>query len=140
MFPFPALQCTCGCVAYKIVFISYFSFPEAVEGLCPPVGSDMAEELSRKLEDILNTYCLEGEDGAQAEPVEAEEVEKGGAESPQNGLPCVEVNGVVHREETKAEVFVEEPKINGSTGEKEQKKLQEKKKAKGLGELCSYSY
>ncbi|KAK6474295.1 alpha-taxilin-like isoform X1 [Huso huso] len=106
----------------------------AVEGLCPPVGSDMAEELSRKLEDILNTYCLEGEDGAQAEPVEAEEVEKGGAESPQNGLPCVEVNGIVHREETKAEVvFVEEPKINGSTGEKEQKKPQEKKKAKGLG-------
>ncbi|MGH0183754.1 UNVERIFIED_CONTAM: hypothetical protein FKN15_012727 [Acipenser sinensis] len=101
--------------------------------MCPPVGSDMAEELSRKLEDILNTYCLEGEDGAQAEPVEAEEVEKGGAESPQNGLPCVEVNGVVHREETKAEVFVEEPKINGSTGEKEQKKPQEKKKAKGLG-------
>nr|XP_055076228.1 alpha-taxilin [Misgurnus anguillicaudatus]XP_055076229.1 alpha-taxilin [Misgurnus anguillicaudatus] len=78
---------------------------------------DMAEELSRQLEDILNTYChLDGgsEDAAVT-----------------NGQPDgLEVNGLSEREDGKQE----EAKLNGNACvEKDQKKLQEKKKVKGLG-------
>uniref|UniRef100_A0A673L242 Alpha-taxilin-like n=1 Tax=Sinocyclocheilus rhinocerous TaxID=307959 RepID=A0A673L242_9TELE len=81
--------------------------------------SDMAEELSRQLEDILSTYCHEdggvgGEDAAVT-----------------NGQPDgVEVNGLSEKEDGKQE----EAKLNGNGfPEKDQKKLQEKKKVKGLG-------
>ncbi|XP_066529737.1 alpha-taxilin isoform X1 [Hoplias malabaricus] len=81
-----------------------------------PSSCDVGEELSRKLEDILSTYCQEdgGEDSAVP-----------------NGQPDgVEVNGLTDREEGKPE----DTKLNGSgSTEKDQKKLQEKKKVKGLG-------
>ncbi|XP_056154315.1 alpha-taxilin isoform X2 [Lampris incognitus] len=80
---------------------------------------DMAEELSRQLEDILSTYCREAiTDDATAVP-------NGQSHSPDlNDL----ANG---REDDKSE----EGKVNGggSRAEKEQKKTQEKKKGKALG-------
>lgn len=81
---------------------------------------DVAEELSRQLEDILSTYC-------QAD----------GSEDPAvpNGQPDgAEVNGLVDREDSKSE----HASVNGNNGaEKDQKKLQEKKKVKGLGKWIS---
>uniref|UniRef100_A0A673M5J7 Alpha-taxilin-like n=1 Tax=Sinocyclocheilus rhinocerous TaxID=307959 RepID=A0A673M5J7_9TELE len=96
---------------------------QAEEGLAEAGASsascDMAEELSRQLEDILSTYCLEdggvgGEDAAVT-----------------NGQPDgVEVNGLSEKEGGKQE----EAKLNGNgCTEKDQKKLQDKKKVKGLG-------
>ncbi|XP_028820606.1 alpha-taxilin [Denticeps clupeoides] len=86
------------------------------EANAPPAPCDVAEELSRQLEDILSTYCLEdsGEDGTVS-----------------NGQPDgLEVNGLSEREDGK----MGEAKLNGGgTSEKDQKKLQEKKKVKGLG-------
>ncbi|XP_034456169.1 alpha-taxilin [Hippoglossus hippoglossus] len=76
--------------------------------------SDMAEQLSRQLEDILSTYCRD----ASALP-------NGQSHSP-------ELNGLTgEREGDKAE----KGKVNGghSGVEKEPKKTQEKKKVKGLG-------
>lgn len=81
---------------------------------------DMAEELSRQLEDILSTYCREAiADDATALP------------NSQSHSP--ELNGLANeRDDDKPE----EGKVNGGGGgvEKEQKKTQEKKKVKGLGE------
>ncbi len=80
---------------------------------------DMAEELSRQLEDILSAYCHEdgGEDVAAIS-------------SQSDG---VQVNGLSEKEDVK-----QEAKLNGNgCTEKDQKKLQDKKKVKGLGEsIC----
>lgn len=80
---------------------------------------DMAEELSRQLEDILSTYCMEtmGDDPSA--------LPNGQSHSP-------ELNGVA------SERVDDKPgggKVNGggSGVEKEPKKTQEKKKVKGLG-------
>lgn len=84
----------------------------------PNLASDMAEELSRQLEDILSTYCQEdsGEDGAA--------VPNGQSHGP-------ELNGLANESE---DGKPEEVKVNGGGGaEKEQKKMQDKKKVKGLG-------
>ncbi|KAI5087219.1 alpha-taxilin [Silurus meridionalis] len=73
---------------------------------------DVAEELSRQLEDILNTYC-------QAD----------GSEDPAvpNGQPDgAEVNGLADSKSERASLS------SGST-DKDKKKQQEKKKVKGLG-------
>ncbi|XP_043073952.1 alpha-taxilin [Puntigrus tetrazona] len=90
---------------------------QAEEGLAgaSSASRDMAEELSRQLEDILSSYCHEdGEDAAVT-----------------NGQPDgVEVNGLCEKEDGKQE----DAKLNGNgCTEKEQKKLQDKKKVKGLG-------
>ncbi|KAM4724995.1 alpha-taxilin [Anableps anableps] len=80
---------------------------EVAESQC-----DMAEELSRQLEDILSTYCRESlQDDAGA-------LFNGQSHSPM-------LNG--EKEDDKSE----EGKVNGA--EKEQKRTQEKKKVKGLG-------
>uniref|UniRef100_A0A8C6PK17 Taxilin alpha n=1 Tax=Nothobranchius furzeri TaxID=105023 RepID=A0A8C6PK17_NOTFU len=93
--------------------------------LAPPAAAaplsqrDMAEELSRQLEDILSTYCSETISD------EASALLNGQSHSPVfNGLMC-EKDG----DNPKAE------KVNGghSGAEKEQKKSQDKKKVKGLG-------
>ncbi|KAK1804933.1 hypothetical protein P4O66_019301 [Electrophorus voltai] len=82
----------------------------AEAGALPPCN-DMAEELSRQLEDILSTYCQE--DGAE-----------------ESAVPdAVEVNGLADRDDGK----MEDSRLNGSGGDKDQKRLQEKKKVKGLG-------
>ncbi|XP_038146522.1 alpha-taxilin isoform X1 [Cyprinodon tularosa] len=83
---------------------------EAAQSQC-----DMAEELSRQLEDILSTYYRESlQDDAGA-------LLNGQSHSP-------EFNGLIgEKEDDKSE----ESKVNGA--EKEQKKTQEKKKLKGLG-------
>lgn len=77
---------------------------------------DMVEELSRQLEDILSNYCHE--DGGSDTTVT-------------NGQPDgVEVNGLSEREDGKQD----ESKMNGNgCVDKDQKKVQEKKKVKGLG-------
>ncbi|KTF73172.1 hypothetical protein cypCar_00039301 [Cyprinus carpio] len=77
---------------------------------------DMAEELSRQLEDILSTYCHE--DGGEEAAVT-------------NGQPDgAEVNGLSEKEDGKQE----EAKLNSNgCTEKDQKKPQDKKKVKGLG-------
>lgn len=102
-----------------------------------PAVRDVSEELSRQLEDILNTYCVDarqeapGEDGGQSEPPEPEEPEKGRSESPRNGDQepgGPELNG--EKESTKG---TEEFRPGEECGERDQKKAQEKKKAKGLG-------
>ncbi|NXJ04490.1 TXLNA protein, partial [Odontophorus gujanensis] len=102
-----------------------------------PAVRDVSEELSRQLEDILNTYCVDasqegpGEDGGQSEPVEPEEVEKCRSESPRNGdqeSGSPEMNG--EKEGTKG---TEEFRPGEDCGDRDQKKVQEKKKAKGLG-------
>lgn len=79
--------------------------------------SDMAEELSRQLEDILSTYCRESmSDDTSTLP-------NGQSHSP-------ELNGLT-REDNKPE----EGKVNGANNgmEKQPRKSQEKKKVKGLG-------
>ncbi|KAG7245214.1 hypothetical protein INR49_023780 [Caranx melampygus] len=80
---------------------------------------DMAEELSRQLEDILSTYCRETiSDDASALP-------NGQSHSPER-------NGLTNEKEDEKS---EKGKVNGGDSgvEKEQKKTQEKKKVKGLG-------
>ncbi|XP_006003293.1 alpha-taxilin isoform X2 [Latimeria chalumnae] len=108
--------------------------------VCQPSACDMSEELSRKLEDILSTYCLDGhpegqsEDGLQAEVNETEEPERCNSESPRNGEPeldCAEMNG--EKEETKPALCPDESKVSDSGADKDVKKPQEKKKSKGLG-------
>ncbi|MED6276695.1 hypothetical protein CHARACLAT_005625 [Characodon lateralis] len=87
---------------------------EAPESQC-----DMAEELSRQLEDILSTYCR------QSIQDEAGALLNGQSLSPVfNGLTG-------EKEDDK----LEEGKVNGggNGAQKEQKKTQEKKKVKGLG-------
>uniref|UniRef100_A0A8B9KXJ1 Taxilin alpha n=1 Tax=Astyanax mexicanus TaxID=7994 RepID=A0A8B9KXJ1_ASTMX len=96
--------------------IMYSALCSVAEAGAIPTSCDVAEELSRKLEDILSTYCQE--DGGEDPAVP-------------NGQPDgVEVNGLTEREDGKSE----DTKLNGGGNtEKDQKKLQEKKKVKGLG-------
>ncbi|XP_064838935.1 alpha-taxilin-like [Oncorhynchus masou masou] len=79
---------------------------------------DMAEELSRQLEDILNTYCLEdnGEDGVN--------LPNGQSHGPV-------LNGLANEKEL--DVKPEDVKVNACGVEKEKAKTQDKKKVKGLG-------
>lgn len=80
---------------------------------------DMAEELSRQLEDILSTYCRET-------------ISDDGSTMPDGQPHSPELNGLTNdREDDKPG----EGKVNGghSGVEKDQKKTQEKKKVKGLG-------
>ncbi|XP_053563216.1 alpha-taxilin [Bombina bombina] len=93
----------------------------------PPAVCDVSEELSRKLEDILNTYCV---DAAQEGTADPEETDRGPPESQRNGesepvLP--EVNGV------KEELPVPGDCKSISEAEQNQKRVQDKKKTKGLG-------
>ncbi|NXU93765.1 TXLNA protein, partial [Xiphorhynchus elegans] len=97
----------------------------------PKSSRDVSEELSRQLEDILSTYCVDasqegpGEDGGHGEPPEPEEPEKGRSESPRNG----------EQEPGGPEMNGEKENSKGTEegGERDHKKAQEKKKAKGLG-------
>lgn len=79
--------------------------------------SDMAEELSRQLEDILSTYCRESLSDDNSP------LDSGQSHSP-------ELNGL-----TKGNGKPEDEKVNGGNNgtEKQQRKTQEKKKVKGLG-------
>ncbi|XP_040280490.1 alpha-taxilin [Bufo bufo] len=99
---------------------------EAAACHAPPT-SDVSEELSRQLEDILNTYCVAaGQEGV----ADSEETDKGPPESSRNGetKPVVpEVNGV------KAEPRGAEDNRTVSDPDKDQKRVQDKKKTKGLG-------
>uniref|UniRef100_A0A8D0DQ42 Taxilin alpha n=1 Tax=Salvator merianae TaxID=96440 RepID=A0A8D0DQ42_SALMN len=98
----------------------------------PVTTCDVSEELSRQLEDILNTYCMDtnqegaGDDGGPTEPVELDEGEKLRSESPRNGEQeqnCPEING--EKEGPRG--------ISDESSERDHKRTQEKRKAKGLG-------
>lgn len=87
----------------------------------------MSDELSRQFEDILNTYCVDaGQEGA-ADP---EETDKGPPESKNGETEVVvpEVNGI------KEEVRGAEDNRTINETDKDQKRVQDKKKSKGLGE------
>ncbi|XP_071230811.1 alpha-taxilin-like [Salvelinus alpinus] len=98
--------------------VSTVADPVPVSTVSEGVSSqcDMAEELSRQLEDILNTYCLEdnGEDGVNL---------------PNGQSHCPVLNGLAHEKEL--DVKRSEVKVNSGGAEKV--KIQEKKKVKGLG-------
>ncbi|KAG8588066.1 hypothetical protein GDO81_005865 [Engystomops pustulosus] len=92
-----------------------------------PPKCDVSEELSRQLEDILNTYCV---DGGQEGVADSEETDKGPPGSARNGEtePVVpEVNGL--KEERRG---AENNRTITDT-DKDQKRVPDKKKAKGLG-------
>uniref|UniRef100_A0A674DIA0 Taxilin alpha n=1 Tax=Salmo trutta TaxID=8032 RepID=A0A674DIA0_SALTR len=84
----------------------------------PVLVSTITEELSRQLEDILNTYCLEdnGEDGVNL---------------PNGQSHCPVLNGLANEKEL--DVKPGEVKVNAGGAEKEKVRIQEKKKVKGLG-------
>ncbi|XP_029592121.1 alpha-taxilin isoform X3 [Salmo trutta] len=100
--------------------ISTVGDPVLVSTITEVVSSqcDMAEELSRQLEDILNTYCLEdnGEDGVNL---------------PNGQSHCPVLNGLANEKEL--DVKPGEVKVNAGGAEKEKVRIQEKKKVKGLG-------
>lgn len=93
------------------------------------------------MEDILSTYCVDnnqgapGEDGVQGEPPEPEDAEKSRAYVARNGEPepgTPVVNG--EKETSKAEPGTEEIRTSDEVGDRDHRRPQEKKKAKGLGE------
>ncbi|PIO32872.1 hypothetical protein AB205_0015520 [Aquarana catesbeiana] len=92
----------------------------------PPRVCDVSEELSRQLEDILNTYCVDAGQEGVADP---EETDKGPPESRNGETETVvpEVNG--EKEEMRG---AEDRKTINET-DKDQKRVQDKKKSKGLG-------
>ncbi|XP_055253964.1 alpha-taxilin isoform X2 [Moschus berezovskii] len=96
---------------------------------------DVSEELSRQLEDILSTYCVDnsqggpGEDVAPGEPAEPEDAEKSRTYASRNGEPEPEtpvVNG--EKEISKGEIRTSDEVVD-----RDHRRPQEKKKAKGLG-------
>ncbi|KAF4013996.1 hypothetical protein G4228_005273 [Cervus hanglu yarkandensis] len=101
---------------------------------------DVSEELSRQLEDILSTYCMDssqggpGEDVAQGEPAEPEDAEKSRTYASRNGEPEPEtpvVNG--EKEISKGEPGPDEIRTSDEVVDRDHRRPQEKKKAKGLG-------
>ncbi|XP_054115055.1 alpha-taxilin isoform X2 [Callithrix jacchus] len=112
--------------------------PEGAQAKTAQSGAlrDVSEELSRQLEDILSTYCVDnnqggpGEDGAQGEP---EDAEKSRTYVARNGEP--EPSPVVNGEKvpSKGEPGTEEIRPSDDVGDRDHRRPQEKKKAKGLG-------
>ncbi|MEE6484151.1 hypothetical protein FKM82_013768 [Ascaphus truei] len=99
------------------------------EGAAGPHAAvcDVSEELSRQLEDILSTYCVDaGQEGA----TDPDETDRGPIESPTNGVSeptGPEING------EKEELRVAEESRVGNDTDKDHKRSQDRKKAKGLG-------
>ncbi|XP_054576800.1 alpha-taxilin [Eptesicus fuscus] len=100
---------------------------------------DVSEELSRQLEDILSTYCVDnsqggpGEDGAQGEPAEPEDAEKSRTYASRNGEPEPETPVVNGEKTSKGEPGTDEIRASDEVGDRDHRRPQEKKKAKGLG-------
>ncbi|XP_072102998.1 alpha-taxilin-like isoform X2 [Mobula birostris] len=115
------------------------SAAESLNSLQPESStSDVSDELSRQLEDILNTYCCNLPDHSSSvqseESPEMEELEKCANSEPlRNGvreIECGEMSEEIEKV-VKAEVRVKE---NGDVqNNKDQKKAPEKKKTKALG-------
>ncbi|XP_069478590.1 alpha-taxilin [Ambystoma mexicanum] len=104
---------------------------EEGHGDSQPLACDVSEELSRQLEDILNTYCI---DDGQEGPTEPDEAEKVLVEPVRNGEPepsVPEING--EKMVLKIEAGPEEIRVNDEFADRDQKRTQEKKKARGLG-------
>lgn len=76
-----------------------------------------------------------GEDGAQGEPAEPEDADKSRTYASRNGEPEPEtpvVNG--EKETSKGEPGTDEIRTSDEVGDRDHRRPQEKKKAKGLGE------
>ncbi|XP_058534225.1 alpha-taxilin isoform X2 [Ochotona princeps] len=100
----------------------------------PGALCDVSEELSRQLEDILSTYCVDNNQGGPGEPPEPEEAEKSRTYAARNGEPepgAPVVNG--EKETSKVEPGREEIRTSEEVGDRDHRRPQEKKKAKGLG-------
>ncbi|XP_038650236.1 alpha-taxilin-like isoform X1 [Scyliorhinus canicula] len=103
--------------------------------------ADVSDELSRQLEDILNTYCCNlAEHSSVVQPEESPEMEEAekcaNSEPLRNGVREIECGGISEEIEkvVKAEARVEDVRENGDVpNNKDQKKAPEKKKAKALG-------
>ncbi|KAM8977357.1 alpha-taxilin [Pelodytes ibericus] len=92
-----------------------------------PAGCDVSEELSRQLEDILSTYCIDDGQEGTADP---EETDRGPPECARNGVAetlVPETNGV------KEVIRVPEENRTINDTDRDHKRVQDKKKAKGLG-------
>lgn len=100
---------------------------------------DVSEELSRQLEDILSTYCVDnsqggpGEDGAQGEPAEPEDADKSRTYASRNGEPEPEIPVVNGEKTSKGEPGPDEIRASDEVGDRDHRRPQEKKKIKGLG-------
>ncbi|XP_036302291.1 alpha-taxilin [Pipistrellus kuhlii] len=100
---------------------------------------DVSEELSRQLEDILSTYCVDnsqggpGEDGAHGEPAEPDDAEKSRTYASRNGEPEPEIPVVNGEKTSKGEPGTDEIRASDEVGDRDHRRPQEKKKAKGLG-------
>ncbi|KAM9320113.1 alpha-taxilin [Gastrophryne carolinensis] len=93
---------------------------------CSPPVCDVSEELSRQLEDILNTYCVDvGQDGV-GEPEETDKGPPGSARNNETVQVVPEVNGV-----KEVQRGAEDSRTINETDK--EKRAQDKKKAKGLG-------
>lgn len=93
------------------------------------------------MEDILSTYCVDnnqggpGENGAQGEPAEPEDADKSRTYASRNGEPEPETPVVKGEKETcKGEPGTDEIRASDEVGDRDHRRPQEKKKAKGLGE------
>lgn len=92
------------------------------------------------MEDILSTYCVDnnqggpGEDGAQGEPAEPEDAEKSRTYASRNGEPEPEIPVVNGEKTSKGEPGTDEIRASDEMGDRDHRRPQEKKKAKGLGE------
>ncbi|XP_006899003.1 PREDICTED: alpha-taxilin-like [Elephantulus edwardii] len=116
--------------------------PLGAQAKIAPPGAlqDVSEELSCQLEDILSTYCVDnnqgspGEDAAQSEPAEPEDKEKSQNYAARNGEP-EPVDPVINgeKEPSKGEPDTEEIRVREEGGDRDHRRPQEKKKAKGLG-------
>ncbi|CAK6440879.1 unnamed protein product [Pipistrellus nathusii] len=100
---------------------------------------DVSEELSRQLEDILSTYCVDNsqggpaEDGAHGEPAEPEDAEKSRTYASRNGEPEPGIPVVNGEKTSKGEPGTDEIRASDEVGDRDHRRPQEKKKAKGLG-------
>ncbi|XP_051892168.1 alpha-taxilin-like [Pristis pectinata] len=132
-------QSTTGNSNEESLVVQETSTADSMNSLQPePSTSDVSDELSRQLEDILNTYCCNLADHSSSvqpeESPEMEELEKCANNEPlRNGvreIECGEMNEEIEKV-VKAEVHVKE---NGDVpNNKDQKKPPEKKKTKALG-------
>lgn len=92
------------------------------------------------MEDILSTYCVDnnqggpGEDGAQGEPAEPDDAEKSRTYASRNGEPEPETPVVNGEKTSKGEPGIDEIRASDEMGDRDHRRPQEKKKAKGLGE------
>ncbi|XP_078251025.1 alpha-taxilin-like isoform X2 [Rhinoraja longicauda] len=115
------------------------STPENLNSVQPETStSDVSDELSRQLEDILNTYCCTlDEHGSSVQPEESPELEElekcANNEALRNGVREIECGEMTEETEKVVKVGADVKENGDVPNNKDQKKPPEKKKAKALG-------